>query len=285
MYAQLGTIRFEGLKGFTSLEETYGVSYAQHERINGKPRIQATGDALDTISFEMYLHADFTEPESDISAIETAMRGREVQRLILGNGRIVGNFVITNFTKSTLFTDNEGNIIEATLSVDLLEFFSEDMISDTEKEAKANAFATTARNNSVRSVLPPKLSPASVVTHDVAEIQASGITVNQYVGSVEKNPATAAYYSGKISAALDSMESNLQDIQGKLTEAEDLGENATSLPTAIDDVNTRIQNLKAVLPITDINQVKTLNKQLQGSIVAARSANTGISNQAVIRRK
>jgi Phage P2 GpU len=76
MYAQLGNIIFEGLKGFTSFEESYAVNYAQHERIKGKPRLEPVGDNLDTISFEMYLHADFTDPDEAIETLRTAMTAK-----------------------------------------------------------------------------------------------------------------------------------------------------------------------------------------------------------------
>lgn len=285
MYAQLGTIRFEGPKGFTSFEETFGVNYAQHERINGKPRIQAVGDELNGITFDMYLHAQFTDPEVAIDEMKTAMQNREILTFVLGNGKVVGDFVITTFTKNTSFTDALGNIIEATLSVELLESFNEDRLLEENRQAKNTAFATTARNSNVRSVLDPKLSPASVVVTDVAKIETSGKMVNQYTAAVEKNPATVEYYSGKINSELNSMESGIQKLQNELTNAQDLLEFAQSLPTALQSVNSRVQDLRAILPITDIQNFKVINRQLQGSILAAKSANIGINNQAIIRRK
>jgi len=113
MYAQLGNIRFEGLKGFSTFSHTVGVTYAQHARINGKSRLEATGDELDAISFEMMLHANFTDPEADIDVINTATVNREILKLILGNGKVVGDFVITSFEKVTEFTDPLGNIISS----------------------------------------------------------------------------------------------------------------------------------------------------------------------------
>jgi len=110
MYAQLGNIRFEGLKGFSNFSHERGVNYAQHELINGKPRLQAVGDNLDSISFGMYLHSQFTNPEADIETLRLSMQNREVLPLILGNGRVLGFFVIPNFSQVNSFTSETGKI-------------------------------------------------------------------------------------------------------------------------------------------------------------------------------
>lgn len=284
MYAQLGNIKFEGVKGFTSLEETFGVNYAQHERIQGKPRLEAVGDVLDTISFSMYLHSSFTNPEEDIEAIRVAMKNREILKLVLGNGRVVGNFVIPGFTKTTSFTDPMHNLIEATLSVELLESFSEDPLNESKKKASENAFATTARNSNVRSIQSPVLSPGMEVSAGVSEMQTSGNLVAQYTASVEKNPATSGYYSVKINETLDSIEGNIQKVGNLIDSDPDIGDLAPSLPSALSGVNTSVQNIKSVLPISDIESFKVLVSQLRASIVSARTANTAISNQSIIRR-
>jgi phage protein U len=143
MYAQLGNIRFEGLKGFSNFSHERGVNYAQHELINGKPRLQAVGDNLDSISFGMYLHSEFTNPEADIDSLRTAMQNREILPLILGNGRVLGFFVIPNFSQVNSFTDPLGNLIEVTLSVDLLESFSDNPLREAELQAINQAFATS----------------------------------------------------------------------------------------------------------------------------------------------
>jgi len=285
MYAQLGNIRFEGLKGFSSLEESFGVNYVEHERINGKPRLQAVGDVLDTITFDMFLHADFTDPEADIEAIRLNMVNREVLPLVLGNGKVVGNFVIPSFTKSTQFTDPNGNIISATISVELLESYSDDPLRDSKKAAKNSAFATTARNNNVRTVLPPKLSDGTEVTARVSEIGYQAAIVNNYTAAAESNPNTYEYYSGKITQSLDAMEGSITAAQNRLQDAQDLQQLAESLPVALQQVYSNIQNMRGALPISDIQDFKSINNSLLNSTFTAKAANTRLAEQSIIRRK
>lgn len=284
MYAQLGNIRFEGLKGFSSFSHERGVNYAQHDRINGKPRLQAVGDILDTISFGMYLHSEFTNPEADIETLRLAMQNREILPLILGNGRVVGNFVIPNFSQGNSFTDPAGNLIEVTLSVELLESFTDNPLRESELQAINEAFATSTRNSNVRSVLPPKISLGMTMTTEVAKIQTSATLSGIYTEKINKNPSQSEYWSLKINKSLTDIEGNLTGIQSILSDASDLQDMAQNLPASLNDVYVRVQNMKAVLPVTDVSSFKILNQQLNGSILNLNSSNLGISNNSIIRR-
>lgn len=284
MYAQLGNIRFEGLKGFSSFSHERGVNYAVHERINGKPRLQAVGDNLDTISFDMYLHSEFTNPEADIESLRLAMQNREILPLLLGNGRVLGFFVIPNFSQINSFTDPKGNLIEVTLSVELLESFSDDPLRQAELQAIQQAFATSQRNSNVRSVLPPKLSEGMGMTAEISKIQTSATVTGIYTAKIEAIPSRSEYWSGKINKSLTDIEGGITKVQSILADASRLQDLAQDMPAALNDVYVRVQNMKAVLPVTDVNSFKILNQQLSGSIINLNSTNLRISNNSIIRR-
>lgn len=284
MYAQLGNIRFEGLKGFSNFSHERGVNYAQHDRINGKPRLQSVGDNLDSISFGMYLHSEFTNPENDIETLRVAMQNREVLPLILGNGRVLGTFVIPNFSQVNSFTDPLGNLIEATLNVELLESFTDDPLRESELQAISQAFATSQRNSNVRSVLPAKLSQGMTMTTEIANIQTATTLTGIYTAKIDVVPSRSEYWSGKISKSLNDIEGSLTNVQSILSDTSDLQDMAQDMPVAINDVYIRVQNMKAVLPVTDVNSFKTLNQQLNGSVLSLNSSNLDISNNSIIRR-
>lgn len=284
MYAQLGDIKFQGAKGFSSLEQTFSMNYAQHDRIKGKPSIEAVGSALDTISFTMYLHSQFTNPEDDIEAIRVNMINKEILPLVLGNGIVVGNFVITDFNKSTTFTDPMGNIIEANIGVNLLESFSDDPLRDSQKKAIEKAFATNSRSSNVRSVQVADLSRGMVVSNNVSEINSSAKIVNQYVASAEKNPKTIAYYSKKIGESLKDMEGKISEVNGIIENSTDINSLAPNMPAALNRVYTSIQNMKGSLPITDINSFKDLGSNLQTSTSLLQTSSVRVEQQAIIRR-
>ena len=284
MYAQLGNIRFEGLKGFSNFSHERGVNYAQHELINGKPRLQAVGENLDSISFGMYLHSQFTNPEADIETLRLAMQERKILPLILGNGRVLGFFVIPNFSQINSFTDPVGNIIEVTLSIELLESYSDNPLREAVIQAIGRAFATSKRNSNVRSVLPAKLSKGMTMSTEISNIQTSTTLASIYTAKIDAMPTRAEYWSGKINKSLNDIEDSLTNVQLILSQASELQNMAQNMPAAINYVYVRAQNMKAVLPITDVNSFKVLNQQLNGSVLVLNSVNLDISNNSVIRR-
>jgi len=284
MYAQLGNIRFEGLKGFSNFSHERGVNYAQHELINGKPRLQAVGDNLDSISFGMYLHSEFTNPEADIETLRLAMQNREVLPLLLGNGRILGFFVIPNFSQSNSFTDPLGNLIEVTLNIELLESFSDNPLREAELQAINQAFATSQRNSNVRSVLPPKLSKGMTISNEISNVQTSATIASIHTANIAATPSRSEYWSSKINKSLTDIEDSLTTVNSLLVEDSNLQDMAPDMPSAINDVYVRVQNMKAVLPVSDIEGFKVLNQQLNASVVGLNSANLDISNNSIIRR-
>ena len=94
MYAQLGDIRFEGLKGFNSWERTQGADLAEMQRIGGKPRLQRTSTPLDTIRLTIRLNILFCNPRAEFDRLSQACADGQVLPLITGRGRLVGDFVI-----------------------------------------------------------------------------------------------------------------------------------------------------------------------------------------------
>ena len=284
MYAQLGNIRFEGLKGFSNFSHERGVNYAQHELINGKPRLQSVGDNLDSISFGMYLHSQFTNPEADIETLRLAMQNREILPLLLGNGRILGFFVIPNFSQENSFTDPLGNLIEVTLNIELLESFSDDPLRESQLQAINLAFATSQRNSNVRSVLPARLSKGMTISTEISNIQTSATVTNIYTANIAAVPSRSEYWSGKISKSLADIEGSITTAQSTLSDASQLQDLAEDMPAALNDVYIRVQNMKAVLPVSNIEDFKILNQQLNGSVVNLNSTNLDISNNSIIRR-
>ena len=74
-------------------------------------------------------------------------------------------------------------------------------------------------------------------------------------------------------------------VQSSLSSSQELLDLATSLPASLDSVNTAIQNIVAIFPVSDTNDLKALTAQLNLQILNAKSASVGISNQSITRRK
>jgi phage protein U len=93
MYAQLGTIVFEGIGGFSTFAGSRAAVFAETPIVGGKPRIQRTGQALETIEISMLLHADIAPPELSLAALEAIRSIGQPVPFILGTGEVLGDFV------------------------------------------------------------------------------------------------------------------------------------------------------------------------------------------------
>ena len=62
MFAVLGDIEFELITYWDGFEATFGVDYAEHARIGGKPGLQFVGDRLDEIQITLVFHQHYCVP-------------------------------------------------------------------------------------------------------------------------------------------------------------------------------------------------------------------------------
>ena len=118
-YAWLGDIQLDLITYFDGLNSTSKVTYAEHAVIEGKPRLQYIGEALDEIIIKISLHTDFCNPEEELKKIKKAMKKYEPLDFIFANGAYHGKYVIEEITSTVIQTFEDGKIhaIEATLKL------------------------------------------------------------------------------------------------------------------------------------------------------------------------
>ena len=122
LFAMLGEVRFELLGSFTDLEETHGASYAKHEVLAGRPRLQAMGNELTQIRFGIKLHWKLGDVDAAYKGLIAAKEAQQAVSLVFGSGRFVGWFVIESLTGRTLLQDGRGRTAARELDVSLTEF-------------------------------------------------------------------------------------------------------------------------------------------------------------------
>lgn len=122
MYAMLGDVRFEPLNGFTALESEHTAAFAKHDVLQGRPRLQASGNGLSTVRFSLKLHWLLGNPDTAYRALLEAKEGQQAQALVYGSGRFEGWFVIERITERTLIQDAQGRTAAREVDVELTEF-------------------------------------------------------------------------------------------------------------------------------------------------------------------
>lgn len=122
MFAMLGEVRFELLGSFTDLEETHSASYAKHEVLAGRPRLQAMGNELTQIRFGLKLHWKLGDVDAAYKGLIAAKEAQQAVSLVFGSGRFVGWFAIESLTARTLLQDGRGRTAARELDVSLTQF-------------------------------------------------------------------------------------------------------------------------------------------------------------------
>ncbi len=108
MFAQLGNIVFDGLFGFSDLRfDGQQASYAEFALFNRKPTIQKVATSLLQITASVTLHVDFCNIEEKLTALQDYRNSGQVLPLLMGNGLLIGNFVVTDtpFSVDVAFPD------------------------------------------------------------------------------------------------------------------------------------------------------------------------------------
>lgn len=120
MYFMLGNIAFEPVN-LTDFNETHSADFAEHAVLKGKPKLQAMGEKLTDLSFAIRLHHKIGGVESRYQALLAAKAKQEALALMWGS-KYKGNFVITDISSTTLFTDGKGNALAREMNISLREF-------------------------------------------------------------------------------------------------------------------------------------------------------------------
>lgn len=141
MYATLGNIEFNLHTSPTTESDSLEISWVSHELINQPGKLQPTGRGLVERELEIFLHQSFCKVEEQIKKLTDAALNYDVMALVMGNGKLVGDYVITTISKTTSQTDELGNIIAANLTLTLKEYIS-DKLQTAQNNANKNAFAT-----------------------------------------------------------------------------------------------------------------------------------------------
>ena len=133
MYNALGDIFYSGLKGFGEFTESAESSLVEHNLINGKPRIQKTGDNLDTVDFILHLHKSFCDPQAEFETLKAAQVAATVLPLVDGAGTIKGDFLIRRVEHTIIQQATDGSVMESEIRVSLVEY-----VAPTNTKKKGN---------------------------------------------------------------------------------------------------------------------------------------------------
>jgi phage protein U len=122
MFGTLGEIIFEVLTSPVGFEASFRWTYAEHDVVEARPRLQWLSEDLRTIAFDLRFHASFTNPAAQLENLLAVARSHSAQALVLGNGEHLGYFVIVALRVASTLMTAFGDVIAMTLRLELKEW-------------------------------------------------------------------------------------------------------------------------------------------------------------------
>lgn len=210
MYFMLGSVAFEPVD-LTDFNETHAADFAEHAVLKGKPRLQAMGEKLTELNFAIRLHHTLGGVERRYQELLGAKSKQDALPLIIGRGKYKGNFVITDISSVTLFTDKFGNALCREMNINLREF-----VGDIE-ENPLGAALNIGGNSLLGSILPAgavkALSQVKETVQKGAELFNQG---RQIIDSVRDTVAVVRQLSDDPAAALAYLPGILKNLDGAI---------------------------------------------------------------------
>ena len=210
MYFMLGNIAFEPVN-LTDFSETHSADFAEHAVLKGKPRLQAMGEKLTEFSFSIRLHHKIGGVESRYQALLAAKAKQEALALIWGAGKYKGNYVITDISSATLFTDAKGNALAREMNISLREFVGNG------QNSLLGAALNVGGKSLLGSILPQglvnTLSTAKRAVSRAVEIYQQG---KRAVDEVRNTVAVIRQLAGEPASALAYLPSTLANLDSAL---------------------------------------------------------------------
>jgi phage protein U len=285
MYASLGAIRFQGLKGFDKFDSSASANYAEHARIRNKPGLQRVGQNLETIDISIQFHRQFCTPEDEIRALTNARVSGEIMPLVLGSGVYLGDFVITSMNQSIKQTDGQGNIVHVVVDAQLKEFYDPDKLQTKEAKARLNAFASDPES-AIPVVRPPEAPtyPEKDLSDTIGQMNMSASSVDADMYKIKSFPDQAEYYGNRINKRLSDVNGSIGAVNALLASNNDMLLRAPDLPDALSDLARVVQDFLAVDPAANFPGAEAANAAFQSAMRGVAHSSTAIINSVIVRR-
>ena len=267
MFAQLGDHIFQGLKTPGTQNEYDAVKYGQVPHVNGKAAIQPTGAELREINLSIQYSSEFCEPTTEINALKKSMQGYEVLPYIMGDGRIIGKFVITSVETSTQRCSADGTVEMAVVNINLLE-------SPGGPAPEPIGQALSSQKPITEPPIQPTPSPASSITNDIAEGQSKVNGIKSTMANMKNRTTDLKRGVREVRQLATDTQTAYAAAKTKVTATTKIASRASELPASLDEAMRYAENLAKVDDLVDYDVLQMNVEQLSISAdkVMERSA-------------
>ena len=279
MYWQLGDIVFEKQNGFESFEIKTESEIAEHSLIQGKPRLQSTGQKANEGTISIHIHSYFADPKKQYDKLEKYRGDLSVLALIGGDGTVYGDFIIKSLDLKINQVTPDGKWVDITCEVDLLENYWSDARKKAEQEAKDGAFASISNVPPLASGTIPIQGVNGNIMQDLQKVNNQATSASSLIDKAKKYGDEANGWVNKASQKINEYQGTLAGLQNKLQNALSLGSTATNLLNQISGLQSVSTSLINALNLHDLLTASQLNQQwqqLSGTFISGGAPISGL---------
>lgn len=282
MFAQLGKIIFQTLYSFTEDSEKGSAVYAEHQLLDGKPRLQLTGSSLNERSVKILLNSSFCVPQDELDKLKLSRDNGEVMPLIWGNGRVEGDFVIVDIDANKEDVAPNGTVITYSISLALKEYVSPNKLqseqADNRNKAKAVGNKKPVAKKKINKTTCPQIITriVSSITNHYKEISAIVLERGGMVTLENKNSVIGHLKAMRL--LCDDLIKKCDDPSSCAHPYPDLRYRSTQVQLAIDEWNDDITSRGAI-----VGQIPR-NKILGANVRNLNTAAQPLVSQTITRK-
>lgn len=283
MQFQLGTKVFDGLFAPSALSFSGNeANIAEYPLINQKPRVQHTGNMLELMSFRMKLRIEFCNPDQEIKDLRNWKENGEVLPLLIGDGQYKGDFLIRSVPYEVVQTFPDGTIIEANVSIELVEHipFSREEQQAQQHRKDAIAINTTPSQNPRRTKKTPESEAHSQLMK--AQLEAWNATNEAEKALETGDPET---FADDLSKSVTSAQEAMSNARQQVMEVQETVNSATGIINSTLQAMEKLEELQAILEppitLTDLADAITNSKT---ALRLVESSSKVFTNDVILRR-
>lgn len=270
MFAQLGNHIFEGLKSPNSLSDNDSVRYGRIALVNGKDALHFTGADLEEINLSILYSADFCEPGTEINALRQSMKSAEILPFIMGDGTVVGKYVVATVDVAGQRYSPAGVLQRASVTVNLLEYAGGDdpdpkgiaVIDDI----SSIAFGTETRTPAAQPPAAPAETTAGSISADIGKGRTAVNQMKDVGRQVKKGTTKLKRGVRSVRQLADDTKQAYSSAKTKVENTKKIFQRASQLPTSLEEAIKYAENLAKLDNVADVS---ALQKNIDGMSVAA----------------
>jgi phage protein U len=280
MFAQLGSTIFENIQVFNEFSKTGSAVYAEHALLDGKPRLQRVGSALDEINISMRLHASFCNPAQQLNILREASNEGEILPFLWGNGTVEGSFVITDISETIEDADNQGNVFSYVLGIILREYVAPDPIRQEQEQQRKEAKAVGNKKPVAKKKVNPETCPQAI-TKIVTRIENHGGVVNKIM--LEGGGVIVVANKPTLTSNLTAIDKLAEDLIRRCDDPNSCAYGNIQLRNWATTVSARADGFKFDIA-NNSTDLDNDNTNLQAAIRSLKGAASSLVNQTITRK-